>query len=446
MDRARQLSRLLEEAPQDGGCPFMVPTDAMPEPFQGSMCPFSSGRAPIAQAQETPVHVAQGSICPFGAANPASVMPEPERAAPGSCVNSCVQPNVSSHLQQPKAPIHSEQGGPLPVPSLPHPAPDSAAAQAELEQPQVGAMTEEELKEYEQAFAVEPNEAMLQAYAALLADKVTQADRECEDTPQRDSCVTEEADRTPESITQRDDDKSEEVDGEAEDTPQHKGSGHRMEQPAHLVPDVHPPSPTSIPTDADAFLEAHRGKHSHFSEASPSKMGHSSAQTSSAEMTPDAAAAVATAAAASKSDRVTANSSWSRTSTVHSKAAVRALCQGLNQAYQGSMSRVKWCCDYLQQQPQRCHVLMTICFGVQLAMTLYFSLVHQRYALLTNMAVSVNPLLHALFCKNNLYILLIVFYFPARLAAYNKFNAFHVPMCFATGHPQFCICCNALSV
>lgn len=382
VDKARQLSRLLEEAPQEGGCPFMVPTDAMPEPSKDRTCPFSSGRAPTAQARETPVHVAEDGTCPLDAANPASVMPAPEGAAAGSCVSSCVQPNVSSHLQQPKAPLHHGQGGSSPVPPLPHPAPDSAAARAKLEQSQSGAMTEEELKEYEQAFAVEPNEAMLQAYAALLADKVTEAEREPDDTPQRDSCAIEEDDWTPDSIAQRDD-KSEEDDREVEDTSQRKRSAHRAEQLTQSTP-VHPPSPTRMPTDADdALLEAHGGKHSCFSEASPSKVSHSLAQPSSAETTPDAAAAVATAAVASATDSVTANSSRFHTVTVHSKAAVRALCQESHQAYQGSMSRVRWCYNYLQQQPQTWHVLMTICFGVQLAMTLYFSLVHQRYALLT---------------------------------------------------------------
>ncbi len=32
----------------------------------------------------------------------------------------------------------------------------------------------------------------------------------------------------------------------------------------------------------------------------------------------------------------------------------------------------------LLQQPPRWHAVMAACFGVQLAMTLYFSLVHQR--------------------------------------------------------------------
>ena len=381
VDRARQLSRLLEEAPEEGGCPFMVPTDAMPEPSNGRSCPFSSGRAPIAQAQETPVHVAEDSTCPFGAASTASVMLAPEGAAARSCVSSSVQPNVPSHQQQPKAMFHSGQGGSSPESSLPHPAPVSAAAQSELEQPQVGAMTEEELKEIEQAFAVEPNEAMLQAYAALLAGKVSEADRECADTAQHDSCAAELADRG------------------AEDTPQCKGSGHRPEQVSHSTP-VHPPSPTSIPANADAFPEAHCGKHAHLSAASPSQVGHSSAQVGSAEWTPDATAAVA-----SKSDRVTADSSGSHAATSHSKAAVRAFrCQGLHQAYHGSMSRVRWCYDKLQQQPQTWHVLMTICFGVQLAMTLYFSLVHQRCALLTNMAASVRPSCKRCqnLCKNKL--------------------------------------------
>lgn len=32
----------------------------------------------------------------------------------------------------------------------------------------------------------------------------------------------------------------------------------------------------------------------------------------------------------------------------------------------------------LQQQPPRWHAVMAACFGIQLAMTVYFSLVHQR--------------------------------------------------------------------
>lgn len=401
VDKARQLSRLLDEAPQQGGCPFMVPTDVKPEPSKARSCPFSSGRAPT--ALEDLVPAAEASVCPFGATNLASVMPAPDRAAPGCYVSGCLQADESSWLHQPKAaakcPLHSGGGSSSPVASLPHIAPDLAAAQTEHEQPQIGAMTEEELKEYEQAFAVEPNEAMLQAYAALLADRIAGADRDSDDAPQRDSGRIGEADREPDSTRQHDDDKIAEADREPEDTQCCNSPGHRPEeptQPAH----IQPPSHTSSHTKANAVPQAECSGQCH--ETEDSRVHQSSQQISSAQETEAssasaAAAAVATAAAASPSDRMTTRSLWLRAATAHAKAATKAFrFQGLHRAHQQSMRRVRSCCDYLRQQPLRWHVLMTVCFGVQLAMTLYFSLVHQRYAFLTNMAASLQPFLYML--------------------------------------------------
>ena len=384
-DKARQLSRLLDEAPQEGGCPFMVSTDVMPEPSQARSCPFSSGRAP--SAQEDLVPAAEDSACPFGEANLASVMPAPDRATPGSCVSSCLQTDDSSHQQHhkdaAKCPFYSGEGSSSPVPSLSHIAPDKAAAQTEHEQPQIGAMTEEELKEYEQAFAMEPNEAMMQAYAALLADKVAEADRDSDDIPQRVSGKNGETSREPDFRRQCDDDKIAEADREPKDIHCCTSPGHKPEEPI-LPAYVRPSSHVSSSTNADAVPQAECSKQCHQTEASPSRVHQTSVQTSSAQATEadsaSAAAAAVATAAASMSDRTTTRSSWSHAATAYSKAAIKPFTfQGLHRAHQQSMGRVRSCCDYLRQQPWRWHVLMTMCFGIQLAMTLYFSLVHQRY-------------------------------------------------------------------
>lgn len=388
IDKARQLSRLLDEAPQEGGCPFVVSTDVMPEPLKGRSCPFSSGRDPT--AQEDMVYATEDSVCRFSAANPASVMPAPDRAAVGTRVSSCLQADVSSHLQQPKAaakcPFHFEQGDSSPMPSLPHKAPEFKATPTE-EQSLIGGMTEEELKEYEQAFAVEPNEAMLQAYAALLADKVAEADRDPDDIPQRASGKSTEADRTADYAPQYNDHNVKEADRKAKDTPQCRDPGH---MPGHFtqLAYIQPPAHVSCHTSGNAvpFPEADHGKHCHVTEASSSRAYQATAQTSSAQMT-EASSAPAAAAA---SDRMTNHSPCSCGAT-----ALKAFKHpGLHSACQQSMSRVRSCCDYLRQQPLRWHVLMTICFGIQLVMTLYFSLVHQRYALLPNTVALQQVCLH----------------------------------------------------
>ena len=384
VDKARQLSRLLGEAPREGGCPFMVSTNVMPESSKGRSCPFSAGRAPTAHKDR--VSAAEDSVCPFGAANPALLRPATDRAAPGSCMSSCLQADESSQLQQPKAeakcPFHFGHEDFSSVPSLPHTAPDMAAAQTEDEQPQTGAISEEELKQYEQAFAVESDEAMLQAYAALLADKVAEADRDSDVVPKRDSGDMGDAERESGSTPQHHGEKIQKADREAEDTPECNGPGHR---PGQRIPPQHLQSPSHISsrTDADAVRHAECSGQGYETEASPSRVHQSSVQTRSAQA-PEASSADAAAAAASMSDRMTACSSWLLSATAHSKAAIKAFSlEGLCHAHQRNMSLVGSCCDYLHQQPLRWHILMTICFGVQLAMTLYFSLVHQRYAFLT---------------------------------------------------------------
>ena len=111
LDKSRLLSKLLDEAPMQGGCPFMVLTDDTLQPSGRSKtrsCPFSSGRAPDAHARETPVQMAEetvlpltsdrapaaetqessipdagdNKVCPFGA-SAAAVTPAPEVAVPG---------------------------------------------------------------------------------------------------------------------------------------------------------------------------------------------------------------------------------------------------------------------------------------------------------------------------------------------------------------------------
>lgn len=405
LDKARQMSKLLDEAPpMQGGCPFMLLPDDMLQPpgwSNSRSCPFSSSRAPGAHARGSPDHIAEDTVlpltsgappdaharehpvliaedavlpltadsfssaaaqerplpdaednkvCPFGARS-AAVTPAPAAAVPGDLKSRSVS---SSHSDEPphdveptaqgKRPFHFEPGSPcpLPSPSLPQPTAATEAAQAECELSGVGAITDEALKEYEQAFAVDPDEAMLQAYGALLADKVAEA------------C------------------------GEADDSSQYGGQGHDL---AHVAPQ--PLTPTLCGTPGQPTLPGP----SKLAVACPTIQRHESA--SNANTAPQTSAQTphhestdpSSAAPATPLGNTIAGSSGSHAASAHSNAAVTAAlsCQGLYDAYQHSMNRIGAWCGYLQQQPLRWHVLMTTCLGLQLVMMLYFSLVHQRY-------------------------------------------------------------------
>ena len=379
VDKARQLSRLLDEAPQEGGCPCMVSTDVMPQSPSGSksrICPFSSDRAPVAQAKENSILDAESAVCPSIGGDPSAVVPALDAASPECSDSTCLtssRPDGLLKLQQTnaaaKCPFRFGQGVSSQLLASPQPALAPAAAQSGHDQPdtisdtppgaeaaqaehddqlQIDAMTDEALKEYEQAFAVDPNEAMLQAYAALLADKVAEADRESDDTPH---C---------------------------------NGHDHRPGQPT--LP-AHGQPPSGYTNDA-TFPEALGGQQCPASDASPSRLPQASAQGTSAELAeaasvPAAGTAVPTAgAAAAHADRMMTDSSGPCAADANSKAAVKAVFsfQEVWGACQQSMSRIQSCCEYLQQQPLGWHMLMTTCFGIQLVMTLYFSSVHQRYA------------------------------------------------------------------
>lgn len=412
LDKARQLSKLLDDAPpMQGGCPFMVLPDDMLQPSGGSKgrsCPFSSGRAPGVHAQESSNHVtsdtvlpltsdgapgahsreipghtaentvlpltldtspnaeAQASsvpdaedikVCPLRAKSGA-VMPAPAAAVPEglesrnvTSFHSDEPPHVVEPTAQGKCPFHfdPDSASPLPSPSSPQPAAATEAAWAECELSGVSAMTDEALREYEQAFAVDPDEAMLQAYGALLADKVAEACGEADDSSQCDAGDRQGHDQAyvaPRPLTL---------------TP--GGTPGQPTLPAHELP------PSKL-ADACSKIQCHG------SDLSRGREHQTSAQTPHHQTSDHNSAAAAT-----QPGNITTGSSEPHAATALSNAAVTAAFnwRGLHDAYQHSMNRISAWCAFLQQQPLRWHVLMTTCLGLQLVMMLYFSLVHQRY-------------------------------------------------------------------
>lgn len=333
-------------------------------------CPSTSDKAfTDTPAQESSFPDAEGTTCPFRA-TPAVVTPTPKPAAHGDLQSSCLSsshsdgpPQVTQSKAAGKCPFHFEPStsSPLLSSALPQPAPAPAAAEVEHELPGMSAMTDEALREYEQAFAVDPDEAMLRAYGALLADKVAEACGQADDSSKSDA---------------------------------EGRQGREFEctaaQPSTPPPGCTPKQPT---------LPAHGLAPSRLAHASPlvqryeSETRASKAPQASSHATCAQIAEADSAAAATQTNNMTNRSSGLHAVTAHSKAAVMAAfaCQGVHDACQHSMNRVSACRDFLQQQPLRWHLLMTACLGLQLVMMLYFSLVHQRYAPWTAGEATGNP-------------------------------------------------------
>jgi len=200
---ARELSKKLDEAPQEGGCPFMIPAKTqLAEPGSAKMqhdsCPLSSSHAAQSRSQAAQTDFTrQAKVCPFSGAKVDLTDCQSQRATAAdhdaTIGNRCPVsfPDESSPSESPAlgsppdaASCPFNFGNKENIPTQIQPVgSQSAGASDEAEAAVDEPMTEDALREYEQAFSMDPDEAMLQAYAALLADKVAEADMEADDTP-----------------------------------------------------------------------------------------------------------------------------------------------------------------------------------------------------------------------------------------------------------------------
>lgn len=200
---ARELSKRLDEAPQEGGCPFMTSAKTqLAEPasaeLQHGTCPLSSSHAAQSQSHAAQTDVTkQAKVCPFSGAKVDLTDCQPQGAAAAAAAAAIMGSRCPVSFPDESSPSQSSALGSSPdaascpfnfgnkenIPTQIQPVgSQSVAASDEAEAAVNEPMTEDALREYEQAFSMDPDEAMLQAYANLLADKVAEADMEADDT------------------------------------------------------------------------------------------------------------------------------------------------------------------------------------------------------------------------------------------------------------------------
>ena len=348
VDIAQQLSKKLDEAPNQEGCPFMLSKDLSHQPsgnLQGKSCPFSSANFHSQMPMAAP-HLATRDACPVSGATTAvriSASTTSTTAATGISKGDShvTQPQLDDSLKSQrqeaaaKCPFHLGQEHPSSLPALPHPTSD---AEKDRGGSQAQEMTDETLKEYEQAFAMDPDEAMLQAYASLLADKVAEADSEADET-HRDPCSDLQQSGVPSQI--------------------------------HSVPQKDGKVNAGRPTGTQGCRQSSKQD----STSGPMIISNASHSGACSEA---AAAAAAPSAEHTQTDATTGDSLCNAVS--HTAGDVRA--QGsstmLESIDQDRANGLRSCWQLLRQQSARWHVLMIACFGIQISMGLYFGLVHQR--------------------------------------------------------------------
>ena len=368
---ARELSKRLDEAPQEaGGCPFMVTTAAAAsqqaaasDATQAGFCPFSSSHAAQTDTQTAQASAEmQTSACPFsGATAGASKSPlqQPDTAAmhTNSVLGSLPdEADLDKSSESPAPPTATASAAACPfhfgnkenIPSQNQPSAVQSASSEEADVEAVEPMTEDALREYEQAFSMDPDEAMLQAYAALLADKVAETDMAADD---RSAAL------------------------------------HSLDTQAGLACLVSADSNDGVAA-AQAAVNTHLSNHADAGNNKPNCMNRQldpgqdkTDPVASTGTTCTHAAGLAddhrTPAADSITDAKAKSTFHDRTQQPESASWAEA---GLS-ACRSWMGVIGSLWQELLQQPPRWHAVMIACFGIQLVMTLYFSLVHQRYAL-----------------------------------------------------------------
>ena len=194
------------------------------------------------------------------------------------------------------------------------------------------------MKEYEQAFSQDPDEAMLQAYGALLAGKVAEADTDADDVPS----PLAPPDASPRATCP-----------ELTDNP--------LEAPPQRGADIH-----SNPTGCQQGSRGgqHDSKKPHFKQRAGSTLSDSAAHATGAETY----SVVSKTAEAERNARSAHDSQMPKATRAPGGLAVR----------KSWLDVITSLGRELQQQPARWCTTMIACFGLQLAMTLYFGLVHQR--------------------------------------------------------------------
>ena len=145
-------------------------------PLPSNTCPFRPATAPQAQQpSESQTRPAAGARCPFAAALPQENMPQPaQQHSPCNQQPACPEPQGAKKTAAPA--VHAELQKPTASADLycsddnnAHLCPVPVASGVDL------AAMAAEMAAYEDTFATHPDEALLHAYATLLAEKVAEA-------------------------------------------------------------------------------------------------------------------------------------------------------------------------------------------------------------------------------------------------------------------------------
>ena len=298
----------------------------------------------------------QTSYCPFGGAQ-ASVT-----GLAGHTTDASVQSDGCLGIPKQSLLTHSPESSSAAAPAATcpfsfstqptpyEPAAEAASGDADTAGSQL--MTDDVLKEYEHAFSLDPDEAMMHAYAALLADKVAEADTEAD---------TEAAAYLPEQAG----------------CPMMTGlslqaSGHPE---AHTPPDGHSTADGSIQAPCSSQQESRQRKAPLADASTEGDADIPSAANTTAAQTDCMAGPKAGPQAELETN------TWAEpvAKCKHEQTKPADWAQAGQSTSKSWMAVISSLWHDLLQQPPRWHVIMLACFGIQLAMTLYFSLVHQRF-------------------------------------------------------------------
>ena len=298
----------------------------------------------------------QTSYCPFGGAQ-ASVT-----GLAGHTTDASVQSGGCLGIPKQSLLTHSPESSSAAAPAAtcpfsfstqptPHePAAEAASGDADTAGSQL--MTDDVLKEYEHAFSLDPDEAMMHAYAALLADKVAEADTEADaeaaaHLPEQAGCPM----MTGLSL---------------------QASGHPE---AHTPPDRHSKADGSNQAPCSSQQESRQRKAPLADASTEGDANIPSAANTTAAQT-DCMAGPKAGPQAELETNTCAEPMAKRKQEQAKPADWAQAGQSTSKSWMAVISSL-W--HDLLQQPPRWHVIMLACFGIQLAMTLYFSLVHQRF-------------------------------------------------------------------
>ena len=357
VETARQLSRKLDEVPQQGSCPFMTPSQLnLPSSgkAQSKGCPFSSANATHAQSSARIMHPDTHPVCPVSTSSLPASQAAAKVSRSSSLYGHLAEPEMgelsqAKQLEAPsKCPFHFQQ-----QPSITVQATEaSVQAQGDSNCSHGEAMTDEVLREYEQAFAVEPDEAMLQAYASLLAGKVAEADKQPDETPNHEA---------------------------NSQSPSCSSSQHQLPLTAgpHAQADKQPQQLASV---HQKLAKGHSSELHSTCNAAEQAPAH-------VEVDPQSAGSSRGAAASSTAAADSDSKMQDRSQECQRHIALNAASGIVTDGSDCAVHRMQSCWHFLKQHSATWRVLKSACFGVQLVLTLYFGLVHQRCVFLWSVPV-----------------------------------------------------------